>query len=93
MGYSLWLGAIKIIIIKIMHRLVMILHAPHSILETSNTHVPNLISDLQSDKNKGKKARTLDEGISLSLFFSFFVAGKRSIFACSLSICQVGGKK
>lgn len=40
----------------------MILHAPHSILKTSNTHVPIRcpkpdITDLQSDKNKGKKAR------------------------------------
>lgn len=35
---------------------MMILHAPHSkILKISNTHVPNLTTDLQSDKNKGKK--------------------------------------
>lgn len=44
---------------------MMILHAPHSILKTANTHVPNLISDLQSYKNEGKKGqRHLDKGIS-----------------------------
>lgn len=44
---------------------MMILHAPHSILKTANTHVPNLISDLQSNKNEGKKGqRHLDKGIS-----------------------------
>lgn len=46
---------------------MMILHAPHSILKTANTHVPNLISDLQSNKNEGNKKkgqRHLDKGIS-----------------------------
>lgn len=42
----------------------MILHAPHSILKTSNTHVPICgpkpdITDLQTDKNKGNKARDI----------------------------------
>lgn len=42
----------------------MILHAPHSIhkknlILKSQYSVPNLISELQSDKNKGKKARDI----------------------------------
>lgn len=39
----------------------MILHAPHSIhlILMSQYSVPNLISDLQSDKNKGKKVRDI----------------------------------
>lgn len=65
MEFSLWLGAIKIIIIiKIMHRfkwwscMLLTQYSKHLIL-MSQYSVPNLISDLQSDKNKGKKARDI----------------------------------
>lgn len=67
---------------------MMILHAPHSILKTANTHVPNLISDLQSNKNEGKKGqRHLDKGIS-----HFCTLETEVCFAFHSSICQVGGR-
>lgn len=68
---------------------MMILHAPHSILKTSNTlcpNVQNLISDLQSDTNKGKKARDMTRR-----HLSFFVCSWKQKYACIMS-CE-GGKK
>lgn len=81
MEYSLWLGAIKIIIIiKIMHRfkwwscMLLTQYSKYLIL-MSQYSVPNLISDLQSDKNKGKKARD----IRWRHQSFFFLAGNRSM--------------
>lgn len=55
---------------------MMILHAPHSIhkknlILKSQYSVPNLISELQSDKNKGKKARDIRWRHQSFFFFSW----------------------
>lgn len=60
-------------------------YSKHLIL-MSQYSVPNLISDLQSKKNKRqKRPEKLDEGIS-----HFLLAENRSMFTFNMRICQAG---
>ena len=94
--FSLWLGAIKIIIIiKIMHRfkwwscMLLTQYSKHLIL-MSQYSVPNLISDSQSDKEKkAEKARDI-RWRHQSFLFCFFKLETEVCLHLSLSICQVG---
>lgn len=56
----------------------------------SQYSVPNLISDLQSDKNKGKKARDIRRRHQSYFSVCFFVSWKQKYACICSSICQVG---